>query len=379
MPHSRSTRSRSQRSLTPFVIALGPLVCALALSAVGYALFRQEAQVGAVTRGSSVALSGPMEYTIILALAGALISLLVALVGFILYGRERTAAKATDLALAEVAERAEALNHVARRMAEHGAQRETAVTAWARRQRDAHALLSTLDARRLALQRVTGDIWAGVSNPGAPLDAATAFRLARESAVAASALGSELDELRAVMAASRASSAAIEAIDDTLVDDLIAVEQFAQETRHSLAVVAGSSAGASSARGGVRRSPSDALSGQDAGTAGRPAVHPEAMMADSPRIDTRKGAAIPPRPQPGISGAHPAVGRQPHAEPPAASGQLPVARGEAPNPLFAQSSDRWPFRPEDTMRQERRDQDGSSGRRPQPRDPEDSSSRWLND
>jgi hypothetical protein len=47
---------------------------------------------------------------------------------------------------------------------------------------------------RVALQETTSDVWAGVSQPGAPISPAAAIRLARENAVVAARIGSHLND-----------------------------------------------------------------------------------------------------------------------------------------------------------------------------------------
>lgn len=376
MPRMRPPRSRAPRALTPLVIALGPALCALALTALGYVLFQMQARqavAGAAGRGATATLSGPLQYTIVLALAGALLALLVTVVGLALYGRERKAARATEQTLAAVAGRAEALDVLAWRVAEHGTQRETAASAWARGQWEAQALLGALDERRATLQRITNDIWAGASNPGSPMDAATAYRLARESAVAGAALGSTLDELRSAMSATRARAGDVEAIDDMLIEDLVTVERMAQETHHSLAVVAGST-------GGALKGAAAPAATSDA--SGRTAARLPALVPDEARVRTQQGRAISPR-QPadvaGASGAHPALA-WPSSPPSTTSGRLPSAGVEdSPDARPAGPAKRWPFRTEDLDRQERRDVSDSNARGHGPRNPGDSSSRWLND
>jgi hypothetical protein len=371
MPHARSSHQRAPRSFVPLIVGLGPLLCTAALSALGYMLFRAQAATSFVGRGSIAGLSGPLEYTIVLALAGALVSLLAAMLGLALYGRSQKSARAAERALAEAAVGAEAIAAVARRVAEHGARRDTVADGWARRQRDAVALLAALDGRRAALQRVTGDIWAGLSHPGAPLDPAMALRLARESAVAGAALGSHLDELRALLAASRTEAGAIEAIDDALIEDLITVQRLAKETYATL-------------QGSVANSSGGKLVGSRAqvssyrvapATAVQSVVDPGMRTGELPRADTRQGQAIPRQPY-GVERA-PNVEAGPAWPPPPGPGAPHEQEGSSSSVRPAAPPERWPFRPEDARRAQAKED--SSVRPREPRNRDESSSRWLND
>lgn len=374
MPHARTSHSRAPRTLVPLIVSLGPLLCTLALSALGYVLFRAQAQASSVGRGPIAGLSGPLEYTIVLALAGALVSLLTAMLGLALYGRSQKRARAAERALAEATVGAEAIAAVARRVAEHGARRDAVAEEWARRQRDAVALLAALDGRRAALQRVTGDIWAGLSHPGAPLDAAMALRLARESAVAGAALGSHLDELRALLAASRAESGAIETIDDALIEDLITVQRLAKETYAML-----QGFGEGSVPSGGKLVGSRAAAGSPyrvaPATTVQPVVDPGMRTGDLPRVDTRQGKAIPRQPY----GAERAPGVDAGLAwppPPGAGGQR-EQEGGSPSVRPVAPQELWPFRPEDARRAQAKED--SSARPREPRNRDDNSSRWLND
>lgn len=381
MPHARSSRPRAPRTVVPLIVSLGPLLTALTLSALGYALFRTQAGAGPAVQGPVAGISAPLEYTIVLGLAGALVSLLMAMLGLTLYGRSQKGARAAERAIEEAAEGAEAITAVAQRIAEQGARRDMAADEWGRRQREALALLAALDGKRAALQRAAGDIWAGLSQPGAPLDASTALRLARESAVAAGALGSNLDELRAVMAASRARAEAIETLDDALVEDLITVERLAQETYAMLnrASDGGGVSGGAPATGPLvgRRAAPGAPARVAPTTAVQTAINPAMRSAEPPRADTRPEKAMPPRPPSGGERASrmdsgrawpPPPGERPQREQESGStGVRPIAPQE-----------RWPFRPEDARRPQAKPDDSSA--RPQgPRSRDDSSSRWLND
>ena len=374
MPHTPPSHSRAPRSYVPLIVCLGPLLCTAALSALGYMLFRAQAEASVVGRGSIAGLSGPLEYTIVLALAGALLSLLMAMLGLALYGRSQKTTRAAEHALAEAAVGAEAIAAVARRVAEHGARRDVVADEWARRQRDTVALLAALDGRRAALQRVTGDIWAGLSHPGAPLDPSMALRLARESAVAGAALGSHLDELRALLGASRAEAGAIEAIDDALIQDLITVQRLAKET---YATLQGADARAGSSGGklvGSRAAPGSAYRVAPATTV-QPVVDPGMRTGELPRTATRQGQAVPRQPY-GAERA-PGVDAGPAWPPPPGPEAQREQDGGPPSARPAAPPARWPFRPEDARKAQAKED--SSLRPREPRNRDESSSRWLND
>ena len=126
MTHIHATHRHSQRTLMPFILVAGPLLSALTLTAVGYVMFRTQAMAGAAGQSTTAILSGPLEYTVILALAGALVSLLMAALGLTLYGRARKATDAKDQALAESVKGLAALERIMLRIVERGERREAA-------------------------------------------------------------------------------------------------------------------------------------------------------------------------------------------------------------------------------------------------------------
>ncbi|HEX9035533.1 MAG TPA: hypothetical protein VF808_00925 [Ktedonobacterales bacterium] len=358
------------RTLLPILIVAGPLACAAALTTLGYVLFKNQAVAATQASGSHGALSGPLEYTIILALAGLLASLVLGVVGLMLYNKSRSGIETREAALADGMERLVTVDLIAQRIARRGERRETMAIAWNRRQREAIGAMNGLAAPRAALQRVAGDIWAGVSQPGAPMDPATAMRMARESAVAAAALGAALDDLRSLVAAPSAEIEEIAELDDALVADLIALDELTSQTRHAL----------EAATGEIRavRPPSDSR-WRDI-----PYLRDSEPIEVEPRIDGRPGvlgpggtgrrAGFPPAPP--STGNWPSTQDTGRARPPA-----PDRRADS-RPPGAQ-----PFQPGASSSQWRRPFPGPSGaqnneqhpQRPAPRDRDDSSSRWLND
>lgn len=375
MSDRSATSRRAPRALTPFIVVVGPLLCALSLTALGYVMFRAQAVADTSGQSTMATLSGPLEYTVILALAGALVSLLMALLGLALYGKARKATEARESALAEGIERLTALDRITRRIAERGERREAAASAWTRRQRGAFAQLSAMGGPRAALQRITGDIWAGVSHPGAPLDAPTALRMARESAVAGAALGAALDDLRSLMASSPAEIDAIEAIDDALVEDLIALEELTRQTRLAIGKAtevrgANQERNLSEVEDGTLTPPLAPLS-----TGRQPAINSDEWAPEESRSFRRPGDLNPLNPQTGEE--RPTVKDAGVAWPPPVAG-WPVGREGSvpPNAPAAGSSGKWPRQVGDVGEQRGTD---SSARWPEPRERDDSNSRWLND
>ena len=171
----------------------------------------------------------PLQYTVILALAGALLSLLTAAVGLALNGRGDSTGEATD------AERLRAalvtLDQAEAACATQMAQRE-----WVSRRLDSgrrrlSQALTTLAVDRIALQDATSDIWAGVSQPGAPLDPGATLRLARESAVVAARVGTRLNDFDAIANTLFGDLEIAEEVDAQLDDALARTEEAIAEVR----------------------------------------------------------------------------------------------------------------------------------------------------
>ncbi len=149
-------------------------------------------------------LATPLQYTFILAMAGALLALTTVAIGLSMGARTGLAADAqqTEQVGASMALFATAEGEWAAQMARRGDISARLTMGSRRLQR----LMATLANDRLALQDNANDIWAGVSHPGAPIDPGTALHLAREGAVAAARVGSRLNDL--------------DDLTDTLLDDL---------------------------------------------------------------------------------------------------------------------------------------------------------------
>jgi membrane protein implicated in regulation of membrane protease activity len=374
MPQRNTSPRRASRTLMPLIVVVGPLLSALTLTALGYVMFRSQAAAGAPGPGLASTFSGPLEYTVILALAGALVTLLVAMLGLALYGRERKGEEARRQALAEGIDRVAELERITRRIAERGERREAAASTWARRQREALSQLGAMTGARATLQRIAGDIWAGVSQPGASLDTQTALRMARESAVASAALGAALDDLRSLMASSPAEVDAIEAIDDALVEDLIALEELARQTHQALNWTTGEIPASMVKKIPEREVVSAPSFNAPSATNGRPAVNvaeraPEALHAD-PRMSDSV-SAYPPfeRPRPPMRGEDDSWPPPVNDRSTGQGKRLPKMRPEG-------SAGLWHGQPKDTGKPNEHD---TGKRRPGSRDRDDSSSRWLND
>lgn len=272
--------------------------------------------VGAVIAVTSVSAmrATTLGYTIILALAGALLALVTAVVGLMLHGREqparqplgdervRAALDALDAAQADCAEQAEQRAWLGRRLATgRGHMRR---------------LMATLAIDRVALQEATSDVWAGVSHPGAPVDPAIAMRLARESAVVAARIGSRLNDVDAVAADLFADLDAADDLDQRLDDALTQADAALDDLR---TVIAPSAEGLASRPRGRRESDARDLQDlQDLYDTNRVEAQPQ-RTAQTPRVapSGAQGAAGVSR----FSGSYPAVR--------ADSSQHRAARGES--------------------------------------------------
>lgn len=192
----------------------------------------------------------PQEYTIILAMAGALLSLLTIAIGLLLYGRsvmagERVQTEQLRVAVASLAEAESAC-------ATQRAQREWVSRRLTSGQRHLEQLMDSLANDRVALQETTSEIWAGVSHPGAPVDPATAMRLAREGAVIAARVGSRLNDFDSITDTLFADLATASEVDAMLTDALAQTETAIGELRE-IAGVATDDAPSASPAGQARR------------------------------------------------------------------------------------------------------------------------------
>jgi hypothetical protein len=171
----------------------------------------------------------PLEYTVILAMAGALLSLLTVSVGLALHGRGNEAGGSlqAERLRAAVASLAEAEAACAAQMEQRDWVGRRLTVGRSHMQR----LMTSLAGDRVALQDATSDIWAGVSHPGAPVDPATAMRLAREGAVVAARVGSRLNDFDAVTSALFADLTAADEVDTMLGEALAQTEATIAELR----------------------------------------------------------------------------------------------------------------------------------------------------
>jgi hypothetical protein len=219
----------------PLIVAIGPLICALTLTTLAFFMFQAQTSRGAQAPSGLE----PLEYTVILALSGALIALLMGALGLNLHNRARKAQEMRDEALAEGLARVERIESLVKRVSQRGEWREAAATAWIRREQRSLETIKAMAEPREALQRAAGDIWAGMSQPGMPLDMRTALGLTRQSAIAGAALGAALDELQAQLIALPADLDEMRAAGDTFYQELNALEEATRHLRLMLAVAAG--------------------------------------------------------------------------------------------------------------------------------------------
>jgi hypothetical protein len=187
--------------------------------------------VGAVVAltPQSALLQTSLEYTVILAMTGALLTLITVAVGLMLHGRGALASDALD----EERVRA-AVATLTQAQATYAAQMEQ--RDWVGRRlttgrRHMQRLMTSLAADRVALQDATADIWAGVSHPGAPVDPAVAMRLAREGAVVAARIGSRLNDFDAVSNTLFADLTTADAVDAALDETLAQTDATIAELR----------------------------------------------------------------------------------------------------------------------------------------------------
>lgn len=134
-----------------------------------------------------------LEYTVILAMAGALLALVTVAIGLMLNGREQAAQ--TSLADGRLRAAIDALTTTQAHYTTQREQREWVGRSLGAARDHLERLMASLATERVALQEATSDVWAGVSHPGAPVDPATAMRLARENAVVAARIGSRLNDV----------------------------------------------------------------------------------------------------------------------------------------------------------------------------------------
>lgn len=134
----------------------------------------------------------PLQYSVVLAMAGALLTLLTVAIGLALTGRSEALASVAETERVRVA--LAALDDAQSVCEEQMAQREWINRRIAARQHQLRQVMTALAVDRVALQETTSEVWAGVSQPGAPIAPAAALRLARENAVVAARIGSHLND-----------------------------------------------------------------------------------------------------------------------------------------------------------------------------------------
>lgn len=276
--------------------------------------------VGAIVAVTPVSAlrSASLAYTVIVAMAGAFLALLTAVIGLALHGRDsgREQEKRVGVALAAVEQ---SISSLAAQMAE----RERADRRLTTGRRHLQRLLATIANDRLTLQETTSDIWAGVSHPGAPVDPRLAMRLARESAVVAARVASRLDDVDAVTSALVADLEASEEVDMSLSEALAHTSDSIAEMRSVLGGEAPDT-GATSAAPIAKRSAPDAvdpfatnlLAAQRGRTSESPSISPESAPRQTGgyravRADSSQRRAVSDR---GATGKTPAAGQSVHGQ-----------------------------------------------------------------
>ncbi len=169
-----------------------------------------------------------LEYTVILAMAGALLALLTGAVGLALHGRGGAGeAMRTEWLRAAVASLASSEAACATQLE----QRTWVARRLSIGRNHMQRLMISLASDRVALQNTTSDIWAGISHPGAPIDPASAVHLAREGAVVAARVGSRLNDIDAVAAGLFADLDAADEVDALLSEALAQTQAGVAELR----------------------------------------------------------------------------------------------------------------------------------------------------
>lgn len=189
--------------------------------------------VGAVVAAVPVAslATGPLEYTIILALAGSLLALLTVAVGLMLTGRGAVTGAGAAPDLSRLRAALAHLDDAAQACAAQANQREWLGRRLSGGRQNLAELSATLTDDRLTLQDSATDIWAGMSQPGAPMDPHAALRLAREGAVVAARLGSRLEDFDTVTEALLSDLAAADDVDAMLTMAMAQTEAAMRELR----------------------------------------------------------------------------------------------------------------------------------------------------
>lgn len=339
----------------------------------------------------------PLEYTVILAMAGALLALITVVAGLILSSREAAGALAQNeqaraAVLALTGTQAASMVQID--------QRE-----WINRRLDSaqqrmRRLMATLATDRVALQETATNIWAGVSHPGAPVDPAVAMRLAREGAVVASRIGSRLNDIDTMTEAlfadletaheingmldstlARSDEAIAELCELTGVTPAERGEAIGQSGRIPSVADPFSTNRMQAQRQATRLTPSVAPGTAVRQTGTYRAVRPESAQHRAMRPATGQYPAMGDR---GASGRTPAPGQSQNGRRPGAMGPGGQS-GQHRTPGLLSSSGRHPGYPGHPG------QSGQAPRQPQPRprnsfdtpqegrDRDASGSRWLND
>ena len=337
----------------------------------------------------------PLEYTVILAMAGALLALITVVAGLILSSRE----SANTLAQNEHARAAVlALTNAQTASVAQLEQREWINRRLATAQQRMRHVMATLATDRVALQETATDIWAGVSHPGAPVDPAIAMRLAREGAVVASRIGSRLNDIDAMTESLFADLETAHEINGMLDTTLARSDQAIGELCDLTGVAPAQphAAGQSgrvravadpfstsrmeAQRQATRLTPNVAPGTAVRQTGGYRAVRPETAQHRAMRPHTGQYPSVGDR---GATGNTPAPGQSQYGRRPGGMGGPGGQSGQRRTPSQLSSSGRHPGYPGHPGQQPpRQPRPGASYDTPQDgygRDRDASGSRWLND
>jgi hypothetical protein len=192
----------------------------------------------------------PLQYSVVLAMVGALLTLLTVAIGLALTGRSEARGEAAMAERVRVA--LAALDDAQSACAEQITQRDWVSRRLAARRQRLQQVVTALAVDRVALQETTSEVWAGVSQPGAPIAPAAAMRLARENAVVAARIGSHLNDFDTATDSLFADMEAADEV-DALLDEALARTAAAIVTTHASISATGDDAPLSSASDKARR------------------------------------------------------------------------------------------------------------------------------
>ena len=161
-----------------------------------------------------------LQLMVVLLLVGLLISLLALLLSYWLFGAfSGKVIDSLSARLDDLAQVAASLERAAHRQAVQSQRQEFIARQIGQQAHTLNATIAIMEEGQSALHDVTGDIWAGLSQPGEALDAQAAIRLARQAAVMAARVGSGTED------AKLACRALVGLINQVIAEDRLLVEQ----------------------------------------------------------------------------------------------------------------------------------------------------------